>query len=179
MTSDVTNVEEDALLPKRLYLDTQFVFAYLVDTDLDHADALRTARELRIVNRAGLTTAFLSMLVLNELAWQLAATFFDAEHGEGAWYRSDRQRAHESVRKEVAETIDSLLREQWLHIASADEESCSKYASFMRHFPLRPADLAHLVIADSSGMDAILTHDSDFHALEDSPVRILSYRRSE
>lgn len=179
MTSGASDAGTDQRLPERLYLDTQFVFAYVVDTDPDHDDAVRTARELRIVNRAGIATSFVSMLVLNEAAWKLAGTFFDMEHGEGAWHRSDKQRAHESVRAQVAETIANLLREPWLRIASANEESCSMFPVFMHRYPLCPADLAHLVVASTSGMDAIMTHDKHFHALEDSPVPIVAYRRGE
>ncbi|HCA47738.1 MAG TPA: hypothetical protein DEP45_10415 [Armatimonadetes bacterium] len=176
MSSEPADAGADPRLPKRIYLDTQFLFAYLVDTDRDHSDAVRTAKELRVVHRAGLASGFASALVLSELAWQLAGSFFDMTHGKGAWHRSDKPRAHETVRSEVARSIGLLLREPWLRIASADEEACSMYPVFMHRFPLCSADQAHLVIAATSGMDAILTHDRHFQSLEDSPVPIVSYR---
>lgn len=49
-------------------------------------------------------------------------------------------------------------------------------------FGMRPsrasADLAHLAIVRSNGMDAIVTHDAHFRGLTDSPVRIVSYRQN-
>lgn len=176
----MTNAPDDGgPLPRRVYLDTQFLFAYFVDGDRDHEAAVTTAEGLRVVHGAGHITAFVSVLVLNELAWKLAGAFFDREHGEGAWNRSDKQRANESVRAQVAEAIQGLIRLPWLRIASADEEACSMFPVFMHRYPLCPADLAHLVVASTSGMDAIMTHDKHFHALEDGPVPIVAYRRGE
>jgi|LSQX01.2.fsa_nt_gb predicted nucleic acid-binding protein len=163
-------------LPRRVYLDTQFVYAYLVEGDTDHEAAATMVERLRVLADAGRITSFVSVLVLSELAWRLAGTFFDIEHGKGAWYRSDSHRAHESVREKVAGVIEALVRQPWLRIASADEEACSMYPVFMHRFELCSADQAHLVIAATSGMDAILTHDRHFQSLEDSPVPIVSYR---
>ncbi|MEA3403132.1 MAG: type II toxin-antitoxin system VapC family toxin [Armatimonadota bacterium] len=179
MTSRGDSRSAAAELPRRVYLDTQFVFAYLVDSDPDHADAVRTVKAFRVVHRAGILTGFISVIVLDEVAWRVAGALYDTEHGAGAWRQTDRDEAFVRVRKEVAQAIESLLREPWLRIATADEEVCSVYASFMRRFALRPADLAHLAIAHASGMDAILTHDSDFHSLANSPVQVISYRRGE
>jgi len=162
-----------------LYLDTQFVFAYLVDSDPDHEAAARTADDLSIVHEAGRISAFISVMVLDEVAWKLAGALYDARHGRGSWVRSNRHEAFAGVRELVADAIDALLEAPWLHIAPADEDVSSVYASFMRRYHLLPADLAHLAVAHASGMDAIVTHDADFHDLRNAPVRIVRYASPE
>lgn len=175
MASDAS---QRAALPRRIYLDTQFVFAYLVDSDPDHGAAVRLANDLHIVHQAGSISAFISALVLDELAWKLAGSLYDTRHGRRAWFGAVRDEAFASVRDLVADAIEALLEIPWLRVTTADEEVCSVYASFLRRYPLLPADLAHLAIACSNGMDAIVTHDAHFLALADSPVPIVSYRRS-
>ena len=165
-------------LPRRLYLDTQFMFAYLVPTDEDHAAAETVARAIRELWDAGLVRAYVSVLVLDELTWSLAGVLNDGDCGPGSWRRSPHtEKSHEfsARRASIAGYVRSLLSEPWLSIAPLGKAEALLLPDLLTRYDLRPRDTCHLACAIHNNIGAILTNDSDFHRLSDLPVGILSY----
>jgi len=162
-------------LPRTLYLDTQFLFAYMVRTDEDHVAAEKMADSFRELNAIAVTSCFVSILVLDELAWALAGPLYMREHGDVAWRRAGRREAFLSVREEVAAALADLLDEGWISLVSADAACAEAYPEFLGLYPLSPADSAHMAIAVTTGLDGIVTNDHHFHQLEDCPLEVVGY----
>jgi len=171
--------EGTGILPTSVYLDTQFVFAYLVAQDEDHADAAAVAGRIQALAAAGFARAFLSVIVLDELAWKLGGVLHDRDTGSPrAWRQlSDRRKEQEYRRRgtEIAEWLQRLLRQPWISVLAADEQVCRRVPELIREYGLRPADACHLACAARHGVQAILTNDRHFTDLADPPVQVVTY----
>lgn len=166
-------------LPRRVYLDTQFVFAYLVEDDYDHRAAEAEADGLKQLSRAQLVQAFISLLVLDELAWKLAGVLYDgAQRKRGAWKAlsaKEKRRAYRRHCPDIADVVDEFLREPWIRVTHIGQQECRGFVHVLRQYRLCPADACHLACATHRRMGAIMSNDSDFRDLESAPVEILLY----
>jgi predicted nucleic acid-binding protein len=165
-------------LPGSVYLDTQFVLAYLVPEDRDHHNALSAVELLRPLADRHSVKAFLSLIVLDELAWKLAGVLYDRDAGARAWRGlSDQQKgeAYRERRAEVAGWLRGLLAEGWVWALSADERVCHALPDIIERHGLRPADACHLACTVRHGVGAIITNDQDFVGLADAPVEVRPY----
>lgn len=164
-------------IPDRLYLDTQFCFAYHVARDPDHERADAFALALKLASAAGLVSCLVSVVALDELAWNLAGVLHDREHAAGAWSglsgRAKRV-GFDEMRVSVASVIEDFLAEPWIEALEISGDSYTALPRVMRDFDLRPADLCHLALAWAADC-GIVTNDRDFHALTDLPVAIVGY----
>ncbi|MBM3498647.1 MAG: type II toxin-antitoxin system VapC family toxin [Armatimonadetes bacterium] len=167
-------------LPTSVYLDTQFLFAYLVEEDEDHVAAAALGRRLEALAEGGHVRVFHSAIVLNELAWKLAGVLHDRDAGQGQTWRrlSDRGKgdAYRQCCAEVAVWLQRLLEQPWLSVLSADEEVCRELPVITAERGLRPADACHVACAARHGVQAIVTNDRHFTALTDLPLEVLTYQ---
>ncbi len=172
--------ETGPLLPKSVYLDTQFAFAYLVAEDQDHRDATAVAQQMKALVRAGSARAFVSVLVLDELAWKLGGVLHDRDPGNApAWRQlSDSNKGSEYRRRraEIAGWLRRLLLEPWISVLPADAEVCHRACDAIEEYGLRPADACHLACAVRHGVQAVLTNDRHFADLAEPPLQIVTYR---
>ncbi|MFW6155749.1 MAG: hypothetical protein ACOC7J_00405, partial [Armatimonadota bacterium] len=76
---------QEASLPKRIYLDSQFCVAYLVANDPDHAAAHELADAMEALSRFGDYFSYVSILTLDEVMWNLAGILHDVDCGPGDW----------------------------------------------------------------------------------------------
>jgi len=165
-------------LPGSVYLDTQFVLAYLVPEDRDHLSAMSAVELLQPLADRHSINVFISVMVLDELAWKLAGVLHDRDAGARAWRAlSDRQKgeAHRERRAEVAKWLRGLLAEGWISALSADGRVCHTLPDIIERHGLRPADASHLACAVRHGVGAILTNDQHFLELTDAPVEVRTY----
>ncbi|MGC9319432.1 MAG: type II toxin-antitoxin system VapC family toxin [Armatimonadota bacterium] len=173
-TGDAGPSSEEIAFPRRLYLDTQFCFAYLVEEDADHEAADDFALVLKQTSEAKLVECYVSILVVDELMWNLAGVLYDAREGPGSWRSSDRRRAFLSVRSEVATVVQEFLSEAWVLFLRTPQVVGPAVPRLLRTYQLASADLCHLAIARSAGL-GIVTNDRDFHDLANPPVPIVGY----
>ncbi len=174
MTTDGSSAPQHMRVPRRVYLDTQFCFAYLAEGDPEHESADKYSLVLKQTCEADLVDCYISLLVIDELAWTIAGLTYDQQHGKGAWKKSHRHEAFCSVRSEVATIIDDFLSEPWIQTLGASAGACLAVPALMRNHPLSSADLCHLSVARDAGL-AIVTNDGHFQSLSNSPVEIVSY----
>ena len=170
-----SNTQDSTIeLPRRLYLDTQFCFAYLVDSDPDHQAAADFSIVLKQLSSANLVTCYFSILTLDELAWKLGALVFERDRGQGAWRKADKARAFAAVRNEVADTIRDFIQEPWISVLRVHDRAYTLACSWMRTHNLKPADLCHMVLASTVGA-AIVSNDGDFRRIRSAPVEVITY----
>jgi predicted nucleic acid-binding protein len=165
-------------LPRRLYLDTQFVFAYLVEDDRDHRAATEEAERLKLLCPR-YVEVFVSVLVVDELAWKLAALIYDGEKQRaGAWRSLTNQQRKQEYRglcPKVAAVIERFLNEPWVRVIAVGDAQCRAVPDTIRQYRLCPADACHLACATHGGLGGILTNDADFRNLRDPPVEVIRY----
>lgn len=174
MATSETSSGKEITFPRRLYLDTQFCFAYLVEHDRDHEAADALSLELKQTSEANLVECFVSTLVLDELMWAIGGVLYEATEGQGSWKVADKRQAFCSVRSEVADHIEAFVSEPWVLFLRPPETIPTMITRFLRDHALAPADLCHLTLAYGAGL-GIVTNDSDFHRLANSPVPIVRY----
>lgn len=162
-------------LPRSVYLDTQFVYAYIVQSDADHEVAGEFAETMQRLSDAGLLSCYISIIVLDELAWSLAGPVCDSQMGEGTWQRSNRQEAFVAVREEVAALLRGLMEEGWLKVCQVDADTVEEYPDALIQYPLAPADAAHMAVAIANDLGGIVTNDYHFHDLDDCPLDVIGY----
>lgn len=174
MTTDTSSAQQHMRVPRRVYLDTQFCFAYIAENDPEHAKADSYSLLLKQMCEADLVDCYISLLVIDELAWTIAGLTYDQQHGKGAWKKSHRHEAFCSVRSEVATIIDDFLSEPWIQTVGASAGACLAVPALMRSQPLCSMDLCHLSVAGDERL-AIITNDKHFHSLSNSPVKVVRY----
>ena len=165
-------------LPDRLYLDTQFAVAYLVAEDRDHEAALLFGDRLERVARDGLTAVFISLLLLNELAWALAGFLHDRAEGPGAWRRighTEKRRSYLGRRVEVAEILRSFAEELWITPVPHEKKVIQQFLLLLPQQPLCPADICHLAEAVTNHAGGIVTSDTDFQDVAGLPMAVVRY----
>lgn len=164
-------------IPGRLYLDTQFCFAYHVIEDTQHDAACITADGLKALSQDSLVECFVSLLTLDELAWKLAGVYYDRDHGRGQWQQITGRKkrvAFTGITGDIASIIEDFLGEPWIRPLPIEEKAYAMLPTVMRAHDLRPADLCHLALAWAAGC-GIITNDRDFHALDGVPVEVVPY----
>jgi predicted nucleic acid-binding protein len=166
-------------LPSTLYLDTQFLFAYLVADDADHEAAAIIGRRLEALVEGGFARAYLSITVLDELAWKLSGVVYDDENdAAGAWRQlsqPEQRRAYRVHATTVGVLLLLLLEQPWISVLPVDEEVCDRLPLTLTEHRLPPADACHLTCAARHRVRGILTNDRRFAELTDSPVEIVTY----
>lgn len=174
----MNSVETESVeLPPRLYLDTQFCFAYIVESDRDHQPAEEFALVLKQLAAAKLITCYFSVLAVEELAWTLGGFIYDRDHGYGSWRKlspAQKTAGFRSVKTEVAECISSFMNEPWVSTLRVSDSAYPRICTFMRQHDLKPADLCHLTLAHAADA-GLLSNDGDFGRLATSPVEIINY----
>lgn len=175
MTSDLPPGPTVLDIPRTLYLDTQFIFAYMVPTDEDYEAASTFIADLREFVEARLAECFISILVLDELAWALSGPLYLQEHCGDGGPTTPRREAFQRVRQQVASALADLLDEDWIEVIGADAHCGEAYPQVLAQHALAPADCAHLTIALANGIEAIVTNDRHFHELEDCPLEVIGY----
>jgi predicted nucleic acid-binding protein len=175
MTSDLASGPAIRDIPRTLYLDTQFLFAYMVPTDEDYEAASAFVVDLRELVESKLVTCLVSIVVLDELAWALSGPLWLRDHGGKTERAAGRREAFPRVRERVAEALADLLGEGWIEFVGEDADCGTMYPDVLARHSLSPADCAHLTIALASGIEAIVTNDRHFHELEDCPLEVIGY----
>jgi predicted nucleic acid-binding protein len=174
MATSESDPGEEIAFPRRLYLDTQFCFAYVVERDRDHEAADAFALTLKQTSEANLVECFVSTLVLDELMWRLGGVLYDEREGRGSWAAADKSAAFVSVRSEVAGVIEDFVSEPWVLLVRPHQRTAHIIPRLLRRHELAAADLCHLALAYGAGL-ALVTNDDDFHGLPNPPVRIVGY----
>ncbi len=175
MTATSSVGDEQVELPSRLYLDTQFCFAYIVDSDRDHQAAEALAVVLKQLATAKLVTCYFSILAVDELAWKLAGFIYDRDNGLHSWRAAaDKASAFRSVKIEVADCIGDFMREPWVSVLRVPDSAYPRVCQFMRQHDLKPADLCHLTLAHAASA-GLVSNDADFARLASPPVEIVNY----
>ena len=180
--TDTKNSQESGeirQLPRTLYLDSQFVIAYLVANDKDHKAAQRRSQWMEQLSSGGMVEVFVSVLVIDEVSWRLSGILYDKKHGPGQWRslkHPAKKQAFMGFRSEIADAVEGFLQKPWIDIASLGEGECRSIPQLMRDYELLSADLCHLACAVCNSIGGILTNDQDFHNIPTPPVEILSYK---
>jgi len=177
MTATNSVGSETVELPPRLYLDTQFCFAYIVESDRDHEHAAEFALVLKQLAATKLITCYFSVLAVDELAWKLGGFIYDRDNGQASWHAlrpTEKTAGFLSVKTEVADCISSFMDEPWISVLRVSDAAYARICTFMRAHDLRPADLCHLTLAHAADA-GLLSNDGDFRRLASSPVEIVNY----
>ncbi|MGI5819250.1 MAG: PIN domain-containing protein [Armatimonadota bacterium] len=171
----MSRAEQQSLeLPEQLYLDTQFCFAYLVESDPDHEAAADLSIVLKQLCATNLATCHFSILALEELAWTVGGFLFDRDNGQGAWRRASKARAFHSVKDETAHVIRDFMAEEWISVLAVRDTVYSKACGWLLKYDLKPADLCHMVLASTVNA-GIVSNDGDFHRIARPPVEVIGY----
>jgi predicted nucleic acid-binding protein len=164
-------------IPQRLYLDTQFCFAYHVPEDTQHQAAEVMSEGLKVLSQWELVEVYVSILTIDELAWKLGGVLYDRDHGPGAWRQitgRKKRAAFSRLGDDIASIVEDFLSESWIRPLPIEENAYAMLPSVMRGQDLRPADVCHLALAWAAGC-GVVTNDRDFHALQDAPVEVVGY----
>jgi predicted nucleic acid-binding protein len=174
MTDTNSELEATLEIPKRVYLDTQFCFAYLVATDRDHQAAADFSIVLKQLSAANQLTCYFSILTLDELAWKLGAFIYDRDNGQGAWRGASKTAAFRYVKGEAADLIRDFIAEDWITVLRVRDSAYSTACAWLHKYDLRPADLCHMVLASNVNA-GVVSNDRDFAAIPEPPVDIVRY----
>ncbi len=174
MTATSSVGDEQVELPSRLYLDTRFCFAYIVDSDRDHQAAEALAVVLKQLATAKSVTCYSSILAVDELAWKLGGFIYDRDNGQNSWRGANKAAAFGSVKSEVADLISDFMAEPWISVLRVSDSAYTRVCAFMRQHDLKPADLCHLTLAHAASA-GLVSNDADFARLASPPVEIVNY----
>jgi len=168
-------------IPKDVYLDTNFVFSFVVKPSKSKKDDYQLHRNAeRLIKRlvAKKININISLLVLNEIWFILAGYFYDLANGKGAWESEANKgsicKKFSSKLKIATEKLFKIPRLKL--IPTKNHEKIAKDAlNNIKNYSLLPADALHISIAQSEKIPCIITNDKHFRQIHDPNLIIITF----
>jgi len=155
-------------IPKDVYLDTNFVIHFtLKPSKSKKKDYLLHRNAERLIKRltAKRINIYISLLVLDEMWFNLTGYFYDLDNGVGSW-RNEKNKG--VICKQFSSKLESATKDLFdiprlKLIPTKDPKTIADNAlDNIKNYSLASADALHVSIAQSVDVSCIITNDKDF-----------------